>query len=75
MFSGYIWIVSLDISTKSRFLVLLLLPVVDPLRDPSTVGIDIVIFFTIQFHHNLFVERLAGLFEQDSEDLRIDVLL
>lgn len=54
---------------------LLLLPVLYPLCDPSAVGLDIIILLAIQFHHDLFVECLARFFEQNPEDLRVEILL
>lgn len=50
---------------------MLVFPIIDPLRDSSTVTIHVTILFAVQLDHNLLIESLAGFLEKNTEDLRI----
>lgn len=54
---------------------MLFLPVLDPLRDPGTVAIDVAILFAVEFHDDLFVIGFTGFFHQNAEDLGVEILL
>lgn len=54
---------------------MLLLPIINPLCNSSTVTIHILILLTAQFHHGFFIEGLARFLKENTEDLRIQILL
>lgn len=54
---------------------MLFLPRVDPFGDTTAIGVDITVLFTVQFYHNFLVVGFAGFFEENAEDLGVEVLL
>lgn len=54
---------------------MLFLPILHPLRDSCAIGFNVVILLAIEFNHNLLVERFAGFFQQNPENLGVQILL
>jgi hypothetical protein len=54
---------------------MLFLPRIDPIRDATAIALDIAVLLAIQFHHDLLVVRFARFFEENAEDLGVEVLL
>lgn len=50
---------------------MLFLPIIDPLCNSGAVAFDIVVLFTVQFHHDFLVKRFAGFLEKDTKNFRI----
>lgn len=86
MASGYIRIIKQNDhrqnKTKTPILIphsvllsMLFLPILHPLRDSCTIGFNVVVLLAIEFNHNLLVESFAGFFQQNPENLGVQILL